>query len=159
MKNINIKYILLALLAVIIVLGGVVFASKNAAPESPIYTVRINGLEKIMGVIKSGEYAKAEYALALGEQRLAELENLKQKQMLDSVVGNMARDNFNQQTINVQSVAMNLAQKEGLSSQKVLQLAESLEVQIEQAKVIFNIDQLEVVDEGVPVEKVKSLKK
>jgi hypothetical protein len=159
MKNIKIKYFLLALVAVVVVLGGVMFAAKNATPESPIYTLRINVLEKLTEMTKSDEYAKAEYALALGGQRLSELEVLKEKQMLDTVVGNMARDNFNQQTISVQSVAMNLAQKEGLSSQKVLQLAESLEVQIEQAKVIFNIDQLEVVDEGVPVEKVKSTKK
>jgi len=155
----NIKYILSGLVVLVVVLGGVVFSSKNASPESPIYTVRINVLEKLTEMTKSDEYAKGEYALTLGGQRLADLEVLKTKQMLDTVEGNMARDNFNQQTIAIQGYIIYLSGEKGFNNQEVLQLSENLDVLIEKAKIIFNIDQLEVVDEGVPVEKNKSTQK
>jgi hypothetical protein len=154
----NKKYYLIGLLLVVLLTAGVLFGSKNAQPGNSLYSVRINILEKVTGLSKSGDYEKGTYAIALGEERLKELKALKENKNLDSVTGNNVRDNFNQQTITIQNAINNLTQKDGINSKQVLGLAEVLDVQIEQAKAIFNIDQLEVLDEGVPLPKATSTK-
>lgn len=154
----NRKYYLVGLLAVVLLSAGVLFSSKNAQPGNSLYFVRTGVLEKVIGLTKSGDAAKGMYAVMLSGERLKELQVLKDAKNLDSVTGNGVRDNFNQQTIVIQNAINNLTQKDGVNSKEVLGLAEVLDVQIEQAKAIFDIDQLEVLDEGVPLPKATSTK-
>jgi hypothetical protein len=152
MKNTK---ILLGLLVVVIAGFGYLFVSSKATLKSKLYPSRINLVEKLNGMTKIGEVAKAKYALSLAEIRLNELQSLKDKNNLESE-GSLARDNFNQQTILVQNAIINLTGKEGTDTKDILQLSEDLDVIIERAKAIYNIDQLEVLPEGAPIPKATS---
>ena len=154
MKNRK-NYVWVLLAVIVLVIGGL-FASANSSPESLLYSLRTNVWEKAVLMTKGNDFNKANYHLQLADQRLSELESLKAKNTLNSAAGNKVRDNFNNETIAVQNLILSLTKTEGANSQKVLQLSERLDVQIEHAKAIFNIDEPEVLDEGVPLPKATS---
>ncbi len=149
----NKKYYLLTILAVIFLAIAAIFISAKSQPESFLYPVRLSVFEKLIALTKKDDYEKAVYALNLSENRLQELENLKEKNLLDTKSGKLTRDDFNSQTVLAQSIILDLSAKEGINSQKVLELSEILFVQIERAKEIFNIDQLEKLPEDAPLPK------
>jgi hypothetical protein len=152
----NRKNYVWVLVGMIVVLGGLLLASSKAVPESFLYSTRLNVYENMMAKLKTDDYQKASYYISLGEARLSELEALKGQKKLDSAIANNVRNSFNNDTIMVQNLIISLGQKEGNNSQKVLQLSEDLDVQIERAKAIYNIDQLEVLPEDAPVPKATS---
>jgi hypothetical protein len=154
----NIKYYLVAIVVLVLLFVGAVFGSKNALPDNLLYSVKTGVLEKITYLTKSGDVQKTDYALGLAEKRLEDLIYLKNKNQLTTTLGSKVRDNFNQQTIVAQEGIMKIGTKEGNNSKNALEFTERLMVDIEGAKAIFNIDQLPVVDEGVPVPKATTTK-
>lgn len=156
MKNKN-KY-LLAVGVLIVLVVGLLFSASKANPNSRLYPIKLNIVEKAFGLPKFDVYQKGLYEVSLGDRRLGELQTLKDQNLLNTGAGNSARDNFNQHTIEVQNIIIDLTNKDGANSQKVLQLSDNLYVQIEKAKEIFNIDQLEVLPEGAPIPKATSTK-
>jgi hypothetical protein len=147
--------IIVGFLVLVVLMVVILFVSLKALPGSSMYTFRLNFSEKIMGITKLNDLEKAKYALYLADQRLNELSTMKDKNTLGNGE-NLTRDNFNQQTMVVQNSIINLSRKEGGEAKDVLQLSEDLDVQIEKAKAIFNLDQLEVLPEGAPVPKATS---
>ena len=155
MKN---KNYYVAIGAIVVLLVGTLVIAGKSGPESSLYSLRIGIVEPLFGAAKSGDLAKANYALSLADTRLQELQILKDKNLLTNKPANIARDNFNQQTIVVQNSILNLTKKEGANAHDVLQLSEDLDVDIEKAKAIFNIDQLEILPEGAPIPKATTTK-
>lgn len=156
MKKYKNYALVLAVLLILVI--SVLWVSSNATANSSLYTTRLNITEKILAIRYSGDFQKANYALDLAQKRLLDLQALKESKSLESAAGILARDNFNQQTIIAQQNIMALSQKEGVSATSVLTLTEGLDVVIEGAKAVFNIDQLEILDEGAPIPKATSTK-
>lgn len=144
--------------AIITIIAVILLLGSKSGPEDILYPIRLNVWEPLLAKTKTNEVNKANYYLSVGDSRLRELASLKAQNKLNIPDGLKARDNFNNQTINVQNIILDLTKKESVGSKDVLQLSEDLDVQIEKAKAIFNIDQLEVLGEGVPVPQATSTK-
>lgn len=64
--------------------GGVVFASGDSLPNSPLYPLKVNIVEPIEGALKFSAKAKAVHESSLASKRLVEAETLASENKLNS---------------------------------------------------------------------------
>ena len=85
-KHTKLVYYIIIPLILILSGGGVVFASTDSLPDSPLYPIKVKIVEPIEGAILVSKKSKAEYQSNLAEKRLIEAEILASR-------GKLSKDN------------------------------------------------------------------
>lgn len=83
-SNKLVYYIVIPLI-IILSSGGVVFASQDSLPDSILYPLKVNVVEKVEGALAFSPKAKAEHESSLAKKRLLEAETLAKSGKLDSI--------------------------------------------------------------------------
>ncbi len=93
--HVSARALALGLLAVVVLGGGTAYAAQGSLPGDPLYGVKINVDERVVGALQFTPSAQAAWQASLAEERVMEAEKLAQQGRLTPVIASQLAANIN----------------------------------------------------------------